>query len=44
MSIRYVNSKQEPLRSIGVLASSKSNSKVNSISHYKKSIELQYLM
>ena len=33
-----------PLEPIGILAPSESNSKVDSTSHYKESIELQYPM
>ena len=41
MSTRYMSSKWGPLGPIGVLASLESNSKVDSISHYRESTELQ---
>ena len=39
-----MSSNQGPLKLIGVLTPSKSNSKVDARSHYKESIELQYPM
>ena len=44
MLIRYISSEQRPLETIGVRAPSKSNSEIDSMSHYKESIELQYPM
>ena len=44
MPTRYMSLKQGPLGPIGVLALSESNSKVDSISHYRESIELHYPM
>ena len=40
----YMSLEQGPQRPIGILAPSESNSKVDSTSHYKESIKLQYLM
>ena len=44
MSSRNMSSKWGPLGSIKVLAPLESNFEVDSTSHYKQSIELQYLM
>ena len=44
MLIRYMSLVWGPLGPIGILAPSESNSKVDSTSHYRESIELQYPM
>ena len=44
MSSRNMSSEQGPLGQIEVLAPSESNSKINSISHYREFSTLQYTM